>query len=157
MYAFFAPSVHNSRLAALPQSVSRTHRGRKLLAHRARYASLFTGTPPAFILLGYRPFSAENCPLDSFPGAANPLAAAGYVPERPAEIRAIHEKCHFDASMRPVVSNFRALWSITPIFLRTCGYVYNSGRRNQKSADNTSALFSRHYFAVSTFSITACN
>ena len=64
---------------------------------------------------------------------------------------------HFDASMRPVVSNFRALWSITPVFPRTCVYVYNSGRRNQKSADNTSALFSRHYFAVSTFSSTACN
>ncbi len=42
----------------------------------------FTGTPPACILLGCRPFSAENCPLDSFPGAAKPLAA-GYVPMRP--------------------------------------------------------------------------
>jgi hypothetical protein len=24
---------------------------------------------------GYRPFSAENCPLDSFPGAPNPYNA----------------------------------------------------------------------------------
>ena len=32
------------------------------------------------ILRGCRPFSAENCPLDSFPGATNPLAAAGETP-----------------------------------------------------------------------------
>jgi hypothetical protein len=29
------------------------------------------------IFLGCRPFSAENCPLDSFPGAPNPLNPFG--------------------------------------------------------------------------------
>ncbi|MBQ6231972.1 MAG: hypothetical protein IJJ80_00525 [Clostridia bacterium] len=46
---------------------------------------------------------------------------AFFASERPAEFRAIHEKCHFDASMRPVESNFRALRRISPVScVRTC-------------------------------------
>ena len=32
-----------------------------------------SGTVRACAARGYRPFSAENCPLDSFPGATNPV------------------------------------------------------------------------------------
>ena len=91
MYAFFAPSVHNSRLAALPQSVSRTHRGRKLLAHRARYAPLFTGTPPACI---------PHCGRQD----TSPCVRSAAEKQEPSSV-------------------FRALWGITPVFLRTYAMV----------------------------------
>ena len=60
--------VRNTRLASLPLAI---------LVYS-----------PRFPAQGYRPFSTENCPLDSFPGVPNPASSAtgGASAPRPIDV-----------------------------------------------------------------------
>ena len=86
------------------------------LSHRTLPRSMLCGSlrlhPPSSVL-GCRPFSAENCPPDSFPGATNPQGAAASVAPSALPSPCPHQHSHPITSVRHCrIAGYRQLCSV---------------------------------------------